>query len=179
MVNAFANFAKGTGVVSMAEGKTYCALLLNEKPLSQKKLMHLLHMSRGGVSGAVKRLTETGLVQKNWQKGERCEFYQARTDVWKITSSLFLRRIHMELKLVHREMKLCLKLLSSVTLNVSGQEEPSNIRHLKNTIQKMDSLVLRALNIFDYVSGLMGSIKGVHRETTYFSEIDRRKEINL
>lgn len=73
-------------------GRIWALLYLSEEPLPAAELGERLAMSAGGVSGALAELQKWGVVKKAWVPGERKEFYEAETSIWKMVSRVFRER---------------------------------------------------------------------------------------
>jgi DNA-binding transcriptional regulator GbsR (MarR family) len=51
-----------------------------------------LQMSAGAVSMALAELLKWGAVKKSWQPGERRDFYEAETSIWKLVRRVIQER---------------------------------------------------------------------------------------
>ena len=73
-------------------GRIWALLYLSEEPLPAAELGERLAMSAGGVSLALTELQKWGVVKKAWVPGERKEYYEAETSIWKMISRVFRER---------------------------------------------------------------------------------------
>jgi DNA-binding transcriptional regulator GbsR (MarR family) len=78
-------------------GRLWCVLYLEPKPLSAAELCERLSLSAGAVSMTLGDLSQWGVVKKTWVPGERREYYEPETSIWKCVSSVFRQR---ELQLI-------------------------------------------------------------------------------
>ncbi len=73
-------------------GRMWTVLYLSEEPMSAAQLGERLAMSAGAVSMTVGELIKWGVVKKTWVPGERKDFYEPETSVWKMVSRVFRER---------------------------------------------------------------------------------------
>ena len=77
-------------------GRLWTFLYLSSEPLSAAALGDRLAMSTGSISMAVADLQKWGVIRKTWRPGERKDFYEAETSIWKMVT-----RVIRERELVH------------------------------------------------------------------------------
>ncbi len=73
-------------------GRLWTFLYLSPEPLSQAELAERLSVSSGSISMALADLQKWGVVKKSWRPGERRDFYEAETSIWKMVSRVFRER---------------------------------------------------------------------------------------
>lgn len=73
-------------------GRLWALLYLSQEPLSAQDIGEALSMSAGGVSTVLTELQKWGVVKKAWVPGERREFYEPETSIWKMVSRVFRER---------------------------------------------------------------------------------------
>lgn len=79
-------------------GRMWTLLYLSPEPLGAAELGERLKMSAGAVSMTLSELVKWGAVKKTWRPGERRDFYEAETEIWKLLRRVLRDR---ELSLVH------------------------------------------------------------------------------
>ncbi|HYU15887.1 MAG TPA: hypothetical protein VEL05_07445 [Candidatus Acidoferrum sp.] len=79
-------------------GRMWCVLYLCDRPLSAGDLGQLLQLSAGAVSMTLAELVKWGAVKKSWVPGERRDYYEPETSIWKMVSRVFRER---ELQQIH------------------------------------------------------------------------------
>jgi DNA-binding transcriptional regulator GbsR (MarR family) len=67
-------------------------LYLESRPLSAAEIGERLSLSAGAVSMLVGELQEWGAIKKAWVPGERREYFEAETSIWKMVSRVFRER---------------------------------------------------------------------------------------
>src|SRR5947209_9717125 len=65
-------------------GRVWTVLFIAAEPLPAADLGERLQMSAGAVSTSLTELQRWGVVKRVWRPGERKEFYDAETDIWKM-----------------------------------------------------------------------------------------------
>lgn len=73
-------------------GRVWALLYLEQAPQSQVDLCERLTMSSGAMSMILAELQQWGVVHKAWVPGERREYYQAETSIWKMVSRVLRER---------------------------------------------------------------------------------------
>ncbi|HLU65766.1 MAG TPA: hypothetical protein VKZ63_05795 [Kofleriaceae bacterium] len=79
-------------------GRMWCVLYLSDRPLSAADLGAQLQLSTGAVSMTLSELLKWGVVKKSWVPGERRDYYEPETSIWKMVSRVFRER---ELRQIH------------------------------------------------------------------------------
>jgi HTH-type transcriptional regulator, glycine betaine synthesis regulator len=75
-----------------AMGRIWGLLYLNQQPLTSPEIGEALHMSAGAVSMTLQELTKWGVVKKSWVPGDRKDYYEPETSIWKMVSRVFRER---------------------------------------------------------------------------------------
>jgi DNA-binding transcriptional regulator GbsR (MarR family) len=73
-------------------GRLWCVLYLEREPLSASDLADRLSLSAGAISMTLSELSKWGVVKKAWVPGERRDYYEPETDIWKMVSRVFRER---------------------------------------------------------------------------------------
>ena len=73
-------------------GRMWCVLYLEEKPLSAGDLGQRLSLSAGAVSTTAAELSNWGVIKKAWVPGDRRDFWEPETSIWKMVSRVFRER---------------------------------------------------------------------------------------
>lgn len=83
-------------------GRMWTLLYLERRPLSAADLSERLSLSSGAVSMTLGELQKWGVVKKAWVPGERREYYEPETSIWKMVSRVFRER---ELRQIHQAIE--------------------------------------------------------------------------
>jgi HTH-type transcriptional regulator, glycine betaine synthesis regulator len=73
-------------------GRMWTLLYLEPQPLSAADIAERLSLSSGAVSMTLGDLQQWGAVRKTWVPGERRDYYEPETDIWKMVSNVFRSR---------------------------------------------------------------------------------------
>lgn len=73
-------------------GRMWTLLYLEREPLSAAQLSERLSLSSGAVSMLLAELSNWGAVKKAWVPGERRDYYEPETSIWKMVSRVFRER---------------------------------------------------------------------------------------
>lgn len=73
-------------------GRIWAILYLSEKPLSAAELCDRLTISTGAASMSLAELERWGVVARHRPTGERKDFFEAETDIWKMVSRVYRDR---------------------------------------------------------------------------------------
>lgn len=73
-------------------GRIWAVLYLSPRPLTTTELADVLLLSASAVSQSLSELLRWGAVRKCWEPGDRKDFYEAETSVWKLLRRVFERR---------------------------------------------------------------------------------------
>jgi DNA-binding transcriptional regulator GbsR (MarR family) len=97
-------------------GRMWALLYLSPEPLGAAELGERLKMSTGSVSMTLSDLLKWGAVKKTWRPGERRDFYQSETSIWKLLRRVLRER---ELMLV-RETRETLELAEAALVRAAN-----------------------------------------------------------
>jgi DNA-binding transcriptional regulator GbsR (MarR family) len=73
-------------------GRLWTILYLSPEPLPAAELGERLQASAGAVSMALNDLQKWGVVKKAWRPGERKDYYEPETSIWKMVTRVFRER---------------------------------------------------------------------------------------
>src|SRR5262245_51888402 len=73
-------------------GRLWTLLYLELRPLSAAEIGDRLSLSSGAVSMLLADLTQWGAVKKAWVPGERRDYYEPETSIWKMVSRVLRER---------------------------------------------------------------------------------------
>jgi DNA-binding transcriptional regulator GbsR (MarR family) len=73
-------------------GRVWALLYLEQAPLSAADIGERLSLSTGSMSMLLQELQEWSVVRKTWVPGERRDYYEAETSIWKMVSRVLRER---------------------------------------------------------------------------------------
>jgi DNA-binding transcriptional regulator GbsR (MarR family) len=84
--------------INKTMAQIHALLLISPKPLSTEDIMEELNISRGNANMNIRALLDWGIAMKDYQPGERKEFFVAEKDLWETTKQVTLERRKRELE---------------------------------------------------------------------------------
>lgn len=84
-------------------GRMWALLYLEREPMSAAQLSERLSLSSGAVSMTLSELQKWGVVKKALVLGERRDYYEPETSIWKMVSRVFRER---ELRQIQNALEL-------------------------------------------------------------------------
>lgn len=75
-----------------AMGRVWALLYTGPTAITAGDIGETLQMSTGAVSMTLAELTKWGVVRRSWVPGDRRDFYEAETSVWKLVSRVIKER---------------------------------------------------------------------------------------
>ncbi|MBL4669015.1 MAG: transcriptional regulator [Flavobacteriales bacterium] len=83
--------------INRTMAQIHALFLITEELLSAEDVMETLKISRGNANMNIRTLIDWGLVYKEYQSGERKEFFRGEKDIWKVTQRVMRTRQRQEL----------------------------------------------------------------------------------
>jgi DNA-binding transcriptional regulator GbsR (MarR family) len=84
--------------INRTMAQIHALFLISEDLLSAEEVMGELKISRGNANMNIRTLIDWGLVYKEYQSGERKEFFRGEKDIWKVTQRVMKVRQRQELE---------------------------------------------------------------------------------
>jgi DNA-binding transcriptional regulator GbsR (MarR family) len=84
--------------INKTMAQIHALLLISPKPLSTEEIMEELNISRGNANMNIRALLDWGIALKDYQPGERKEFFVAEKDLWETTKQVIVERKKRELE---------------------------------------------------------------------------------
>ena len=93
--SAFAGFNK-------IMGQIYGLLYLSREPVSLGQIAEQLQISKGNTSLNVRSMEQWGMIRRISKKGDRRDYYEAETDLWKVVRGILSARDEKEIEMMLR-----------------------------------------------------------------------------
>ncbi len=119
-----------------AMGRTWALLYLEDDALAASNLCERLGLSAGAVSMTLTELERWGVVKRLKRSGERREYFEAETDVWKMISRVLRER---ELSQVQRALEVFTRAHTLLGKNVPAGER-ARIEALRERLSSLTEL---------------------------------------
>lgn len=104
-------------------GRVWTLLYLSNEPLTAFVLRERLQLSAGAISMTLNELARWGVVHKVWRQGDRHDYYEAESSLWKMISRVLRER---ELSEVDHTIEALEDALASLARRASGGDAPRN-----------------------------------------------------
>src|ERR1700712_2793523 len=78
-------------------GRVWTLLYLSNEPLTAFVLRERLQLSAGAISMTLNELARWGVVRKIWRQGDRHDYYEAESSLWKMISRVLRERERAEI----------------------------------------------------------------------------------
>jgi len=143
-VNAWGKMASSWGIPrTMAE--VHALLYICPEPLNADEVMERLQISRGNASMSLRALVDWGLVSRQHKRGDRKEYFQTETDVWKLFRIILRER-------KKREIDPVLVSLHEIRDLTERAEAPD--KEVKNLVSQHNEKLDAMIEFIDMVDGL-------------------------
>jgi DNA-binding transcriptional regulator GbsR (MarR family) len=131
-------------------GRLWAILYLSPEPLPAADLCERLQISTGAASMALADLQKWGVVKKAWRPGERRDFYEPETSIWKMVTRVFRERELSHVRTVIEAFEEVRKLLNRLRANASVEE--------KRQLKFMDTRLASLLTLSRIGEGLLAML---------------------
>lgn len=121
-VQLWGDMASAWGI-NKTMSQIHALLYAESNPLDTDSIMKTLGISRGNANMNLHRLLEWDLIHKVHFKGDRKDYYEAETDVWKIVSTIIRERQQREIEPIRKELAKCVKTLEKGGLTDEESKE--------------------------------------------------------
>ncbi len=131
-------------------GRMWALLYLQPAPLSASDLSRRLGLSSGAVSMTLSELQTWGAVKKAWVPGERRDYYEPETSIWKMVSRVFRER---ELRQIHQAIEVFEEAVETFDHDADqgSDEEQARTRFAGDRIKGLLSLARIGANLLDAI----------------------------
>jgi DNA-binding transcriptional regulator GbsR (MarR family) len=122
-----------------AMGRMWTILYLSPDPLTAKELGLRLGMSAGAVSMTLAELAKWGVIKKTWRPGDRRDYHEPETSIWKMVSRVFRERELLQIRAAIEAFETTLAAVSRST-RVAASDDKKPLRFVTDRIQALLSL---------------------------------------
>jgi DNA-binding transcriptional regulator GbsR (MarR family) len=119
-----------------AMGRMWAVLYLSPQPASAQELGDTLTMSAGAVSMTLQELVKWGVVKKAWRPGERRDYYEPETDIWKMVSRVFRERELLQIRSAIETFQNAIRDLAGMA-KAGRPEEKKRLKLLSDRVESL------------------------------------------
>jgi DNA-binding transcriptional regulator GbsR (MarR family) len=105
------------------QGRIWAILYLSPDPLPAAEICDRLQISTGAASMALNDLQKWGVVKKAWRPGERKDYYEPETSIWKMVTRVYRERELGYVRAVIESFEELRKLLGRLRANATADEK--------------------------------------------------------
>ena len=120
-----------------AMGRVWAVLYLAPQPLTAQELGERLTMSAGAVSMTTSELLKWGVVKKVWKPGDRRDFFEPETSIWKMVTRVFRERELLQVRTSIETFEAAIKALG----NAMKAARPEEKKRLKFATERLELLL--------------------------------------
>ena len=120
-------------------GRLWTVLYLSPDPLTTADLSETLRLSSSAVSLSLGDLVRWGAVRKTWRPGERKDFYEAETSIWKLLRRVYERRELTLIREANEALSEAQQYLDEVRGRLGGAER-RRIEFMRKRLSRLSAL---------------------------------------
>ncbi len=120
-------------------GRIWTVLYLSPEPMTTLALSETLQLSSSAVSLSLAELMRWGAVKKTWRPGERKDFYEAESSMWKLLRRVYERR---ELNLIREAIETFSAAQAQLDASRSQltQKDRRRVDHMRKRLSRLSAL---------------------------------------
>ena len=115
-------------------GRVWTLLYLSDEPLPAHVLRERLQLSAGAISMTLSELARWGVVRKVWRQGDRHDYYEAESSLWKMISRVLRER-------ERAEVVLAIEALEDALAALARREEDANTARVQVQNERIQQLL--------------------------------------
>ena len=141
----------GAWGINRTMAQIHALLLTSVEPMTTDEIMTELKISRGNANTNLRDLVGWGLIRSLFKKGDRKEYFEAETDIWKMFCIIARERKRREIEPAVRTLRQCI----SETRELDSMEA----QRFKEVTQDLEDFITRGELLLDkLVEAPQGSI---------------------
>jgi HTH-type transcriptional regulator, glycine betaine synthesis regulator len=132
---------------TMAE--IHALLFVSARPLCTDDIMAQLHVSRGNASMNLRALVDWGLIERVHHLGDRKEYFQADTDVWRMFETIMRERRRREVEPIIATIDRCREMVAGH--EAAGAADAGETQEFRRRLAEFQSFLKTMSALFDLV----------------------------
>jgi DNA-binding transcriptional regulator GbsR (MarR family) len=104
-------------------GRMWTLLYMRREPVPAAELASTLSLSSGAVSMTLSELVKWGTVKKSWRPGDRKDYFEAETNIWKMVSRVFRERELRQIEVAIEAFESAIATLDADSSGAKGQAQ--------------------------------------------------------
>jgi DNA-binding transcriptional regulator GbsR (MarR family) len=135
--------------ISRSMAEIHALLFVCGRPLCTDDIMAQLHVSRGNASMNLRGLVDWGLVRRVHHLGDRKEYFEADTDVWRMFETITRERRRREVEPIIATIDRCRTMVSSVSADDPAQT--AQLRDFRRRLEELRNFLATMGALFELV----------------------------
>ena len=132
--------------ISRTMAEIHALLFVSERPLCTDEIMAELKISRGSASTNLRSLVDWGLVQRVHKLGDRKEYFQAESNVWRMFETIMRERRRREVEPILATLDRCCEMVRP-----SGGDRQHAARVFRQRVQDLREFLATMGQLFELV----------------------------
>jgi len=116
-------------------GRVWTLLYLSNEPLTAFVLRERLQLSAGAISMTLNELARWGVVHKVWRQGDRHDYYEAESSLWKMISRVLRERELSEVDLAIEALEDALASLARRSLRTDAARSDTQQERIEQLLE--------------------------------------------
>jgi len=133
---------------TMAE--IHALLFVTRQPLCTDDIMDRLKISRGNASMNLRALVDWGLIERVHKIGDRKEYFQADTDVWRMFETIMRERRRREVEPVITTIDRCREMVAGRLIGLQ-ETDPKDIKEYRRRLDELRNFLATMGTLFELV----------------------------
>lgn len=129
---------------TMAE--IHALLFVSRNPLCTDDIMEQLQISRGNTSMNLRALVDWGLIRKSHKLGDRKEYFEADTDVWRMFETIMRERRRREVEPIIATLDRCGEVSDPAG---ADDETRADVREFRRRIESLKQFLVTMSKLFE------------------------------
>lgn len=136
--------------ISRTMAEIHALLFVSQNPLCTDDIMAQLHISRGNASMNLRALVDWGLIRRVHQLGDRKEYFQADTEVWRMFETIMRERRRREVEPIIATIDRCAQLVED-DASRSAEHNGESVAEFRRRIQSLREFLDTMGSLFEMV----------------------------
>jgi DNA-binding transcriptional regulator GbsR (MarR family) len=139
----------GSWGISRTMAEMHALMFVAGRPLCTDDIMQQLHVSRGNASMNLRALVDWGLVERVHKLGDRKEYFQADTDVWRMFETIMRERRRREVEPIITTLNRCREMVAA--LGDNSAPDAADVRAYRQRIDELQQFLATMSSLFELV----------------------------
>jgi len=136
--------------VNRTMAEIHALLFVAREPLCTDDVMDQLKISRGNASMNLRALVDWALIERVHKLGDRKEYFQADTDVWRMFETIMRERRRREVEPIITTLNRCCEMVDRPRTDL-GDADPRDVQEFRRRVEDLRRFLATMSKLFDAV----------------------------